>query len=64
MATLHPERAEVRGYITFTLPVRTIERLQPFASRRVRSRFIEEAIEAALDKADAEAAENRERAGV
>jgi predicted DNA-binding protein len=44
--------AEVRGYVTITLPVQTIQRLQPLSSRRARSRFIEQAIEAALDKAD------------
>jgi hypothetical protein len=43
---------EVRGYVTVTLPVRTIQRLQPLTSRRTRSRFIEQAIEAALDKAE------------
>jgi hypothetical protein len=55
-----PPVEEYRGYVTVTLPVRTIRRLQPLTSRRARSRFIEEAIEAALDKAD----QDRERTAV
>jgi predicted transcriptional regulator len=63
MATLHPETAEVRGYVTFTLPTSTLERLRPLASRRLRSSFIEQAINDALDRHDAEqAAKDRERA--
>jgi metal-responsive CopG/Arc/MetJ family transcriptional regulator len=47
---------EYRGYVTVTLPVRVIQRLQPFTSRRARSRFIEAAITTALDKAEHERA--------
>ena len=55
-----PPAKELRGYVTLTLPVQMIERLQPFTSRRARSKFIEQAITAALDKAD----QDREPAAV
>jgi predicted transcriptional regulator len=63
MATLHPETAEVRGFVTITLPTSTIERLRPLASRRLRSSFIEQAINGALDRYEAtQATEDREHA--
>ena len=47
---------EHRGYITINVPIELIERLDPFAIRRTKSRFVAEAIRVALDKYDAEQA--------
>jgi hypothetical protein len=55
-----PPAKELRGYVTLTLPITLIQRLQPFTSRRARSKFVEQALTAALDQAD----QDRERAAV
>jgi metal-responsive CopG/Arc/MetJ family transcriptional regulator len=62
-----PEQAaksarEYRSNVTITLPVRLLERLDPFADRRARSAFIEQAIETALDRAEQD--QDRDRAAV
>jgi flagellar motor switch protein FliM len=54
------ESNELRGSLTVMVPVSVLERLRPFASRRAKSRFVTEAIRAALDQAD----QDRERAAV
>jgi hypothetical protein len=46
------ESRELRGSLTVMVPVSVLERLQPLASRRAKSRFVSEAIRAALDQAD------------
>jgi hypothetical protein len=51
------EYEELRGSLTVMVPVSVLERLRPYASRRAKSRFVTEAIRAAL----AQAAEDRER---
>jgi hypothetical protein len=56
MSELAAPPAEVRGYVTITLPASTIQRLQPLSARRARSSFIEQAVNAALDRYDAEQA--------
>jgi metal-responsive CopG/Arc/MetJ family transcriptional regulator len=55
-----PQAGDYRAYVTFTLPVSVLQRLQPFTNRRARSEFIRQAIQAALDKAE----QNRDRAVV
>ena len=52
-----PLAREYRGVVTLTLPLWMIQRLEPMVVQRARSRFIEQAIEAALDKAE----QDRER---
>jgi hypothetical protein len=47
-----PPIKEIRGALTVTLPVSLLQRLQPLAIQRRRSEFVEQAIAAALDKAD------------
>jgi hypothetical protein len=46
------ESRELRGSLTVMVPVSVLQRLQPLASRRAKSRFVTEAIRAALDQAD------------
>jgi hypothetical protein len=53
-----PEPKELRGSLTVTVPVSVLQRLQPLASRRAKSKFVSQAIMAAFDKQD------RERAAV
>ena len=57
---------EIRGLIALSLPVSMIERLEAVAPARdrIRSAFVREAIERALDEAEQQATEDRERAAV
>jgi predicted transcriptional regulator len=55
-----PPAEEYRATVTLTLPVEMVRRLHPFTSRRARSAFIEQAIAAALDKADQDQGQDRE----
>jgi hypothetical protein len=52
------------GYLTVTVPLPILRRLQPYSSRRQRSEFVRQAIVAALDKTEAKATEDREHAAV
>jgi hypothetical protein len=46
------EPNELHGSLSVTVPVSVLERLRPYASRRAKSRFVSEAIRAALDQAE------------
>jgi hypothetical protein len=56
-----PSIKEIRGALTVTLPVSLLQRLQPLAVQRRRSEFVEQAIAAALDRADQDQGQARER---
>jgi hypothetical protein len=58
-----PAAKELRGYLTVTVPVSVLQRLQPFASRRAKSQFVSQAIAAALDQADQDRAPEPAGAG-
>jgi hypothetical protein len=45
------EYEELRGSLTVMVPISVLEQLRPYASRRAKSRFVTEAIRAALDQA-------------
>lgn len=47
-----PEPMDYRVTLPLVLPLSLVRRLEPYTSRRNRSRFIEQAIETALAKAD------------
>jgi hypothetical protein len=47
-----PEAGDYRAYLTVTLPVSVLRRLQPLANQRARSEFVRQAIVAALDQAE------------
>jgi hypothetical protein len=51
-----PDAKEHRGYLTVNVPLSVMERLEPFALRRIKSKFVTAAITAALDQYDAEQA--------
>lgn len=59
-----PQAGDFHGYLTVTVPIETLRRLQPFSSRRERSAFVRAAIERALDEAEQQAEQGRERAAV
>ena len=49
------------GYLTITLPIRTLQRLHEYANRRQRSAFVRAALERALEEADAAALDQAEQ---
>jgi metal-responsive CopG/Arc/MetJ family transcriptional regulator len=54
-----PEPMDYRVTVPLVLPLSLVRRLEPHTSRRNRSRFIEQAIEAALGQAEQD--QDRER---
>ena len=57
-----PEPLDYRVTVPLVLPLSLVRRLEPHTSRRNRSRFIEQAVTAALDKAEQD--QDREHASV
>jgi metal-responsive CopG/Arc/MetJ family transcriptional regulator len=52
---------EYRSLVTVSLPVRLVERMEPYTDRRERSLFVEQAIEHELDRRE-QAERNDDRA--
>jgi hypothetical protein len=58
-----PEPMDYRVTVPLVLPLSMVRRLEPFSSRRNRSRFIEAVIEAAFGQAEQDQDREREPAG-
>jgi hypothetical protein len=58
-----PEAREPYGMLTVHVPIAVLQRLEPFAMRRIKSKFVSAAITAALDQYEAQADQEPEPAG-